>query len=159
MPRFPLVPPTSHSPNVNPRRARYYTPLLWLCGFPGKLPGMHQHNVQLGMRPQHLSFDLMLATDGVVCQTFNSLSQNPCEVYAYLLSTCWQGCRCSPCVYQHGILTSGSVHSPSPLARGGIHRPDCEGPEPDRLVVRLQYCCLFCPMRMCCMPGLYLDLV
>lgn len=56
VPRFPLVPPTPHSPNVNPRRTRYHTPLHRLCGFPGNLPGMHRYIVRLGMRLQHSLF-------------------------------------------------------------------------------------------------------
>jgi hypothetical protein len=61
---------------------------------------------------------------GLSFQTYNSLSQNPCEVAAYLQSTCWQGSRCSPCVNQHDVLISCSVHCPSPPLGVRVCRPE-----------------------------------
>jgi hypothetical protein len=38
-------------------------------------------------------------TDSLI-QEYNSLNQNPCEVAAYLQSTCNGGCECSFCIYK-----------------------------------------------------------
>ena len=47
-------------------------------------------------------------------QAYNSLNQNPCEVAAYLQSTCNGGCQCSFCVHKYcHFMING--HSPQHL--------------------------------------------
>ena len=60
---------------------------------------------------------------GLSFQTYNSLSQNPCEVAAYLQSTCWQGGRHSTCVHRHGLLIFFRVRPLGPPVGMGVHRP------------------------------------
>src|SRR5712691_6384570 len=84
-PIFALSHHPPHSPNVSLRRTHHLAPLLWLCRFGCNLPVMQRQFVGLGMRPQHLSFDLLSATDGDVCPRHITLSL---KVLVKSLHTC-----------------------------------------------------------------------
>jgi len=110
----------SRSPNASLHRAHHIAPLLWLGDFRCSLPVVQRQFVGLGMR---LLPTYCRSLTGLSAQTYNSLSQSPCEVAAYLQSTCWQGGRCSPCVYENGLIISCRVRSLGPPVAMGVHRP------------------------------------
>ena len=93
----------TRSPNPSLRRThcRYIAPLPRFCNIRCNLAVMQRQFVGLGTR----SFlTPCLSLMGLSVQTYNSLSQSPCQVAAYLQSTCWQGGRYLPCVHRHGLL-------------------------------------------------------
>ena len=60
--------------------------------------------------------DVRSRTDGLV-QAYNSLNQSPCEVAAYLQSTCSGGSECS-LVYSSTVLSPFSAFTVDPLPAG-----------------------------------------
>ena len=67
--------------------------LFWLCGCPDLLSSLHQLVIWMGMSPQCVIYSPLLAVDELMgcSQMLNSLGQNPCEVTANLMGTCYDG--------------------------------------------------------------------
>jgi hypothetical protein len=86
-------PPARASSNVVPSLTHDLPSLRYLCDRPDFCSRLHLYGVELGMKLQSQTFDLLSTPDGLF-QTFNSLNQNPCTVAAYLESTCNSGCEC-----------------------------------------------------------------